>query len=138
MNKVFILSLWITASLMAVEIPTEHAKMRSFGESVELNSKVIQLSNAQQAVMSLVSGHIEKYYVGPGEKVKAGKKIALIESIMLSKMTADYISLKEQFIALDKNYKATKRLYDKGMTSMQELNLQSIQRNAMSAQISAL
>lgn len=138
MNKVFIFSLWITASLLAVDIPTEHAKMRSFGQSIELNAKVIQLSNAQQAVMSLVSGHIEKYYVGPGEKVKTGQKIALIESIMLSKMTADYISLKEQFIALENNYKATKRLYDKGMTSMQELNLQSIQRNAMSAQISAL
>jgi len=138
MNKILLLCLWITTALFSVEIPIEHTTERTFGKSVELNAKVIQLSNAKQSIMSLVSGHIEKYYVSPGQKVKAGQKIAIIESIMLSKMTADYISVKKQFSALNKNYKATKRLYDKGMTSMQELNLQSIQKNAMSARITTL
>ncbi len=138
MNRIFILTVLTMTALFAVELPISHAKERMFGESVALNAKVIQLSNAQQAIMSLVSGHIEKYYVQPGQKVKEGQKIALIESIMLSKMTADFISLKKQFIALEKNYKATNTLYEKGMTSMQDVNLQSIQRNAMFAQISAL
>jgi len=138
MNKILLLCLWITTTLFSVEIPIEHTTERTFGKSVELNAKVIQLSNAKQSIMSLVSGHIEKYYVSPGQKVKAGQKIAIIESIMLSKMTADYISVKKQFSALSKNYEATKRLYDKGMTSMQELNLQSIQKNAMSARITTL
>lgn len=138
MSRILILCLWITTALFAVEIPIEEAATRAFGKSVELNAKVIQLSNAKQSIMSLLSGHIEKYYVNPGQKVKAGQKIALIESIVLSKMTADYISLKEQFRALNKNYEATKRLYDKGMTSMQELNVQSIEKNAMSARITAL
>lgn len=138
MNKILLLCLWITTALFSVEIPVEHTTERTFGKSVELNAKVIQLSNAKQSIMSLVSGHIEKYYVSPGQKVKAGQKIALIESIMLSKMTADYISVKEQFSALNMNYEATKKLYDKGMTSMQEVNLQSIKKNAMSARITAL
>jgi len=138
MNKLFLLSLLAITSLLAIEIPINQAKERTFGKAVALNAKIIQLSNAQQAIMSLVSGHIENYYVQPGQKVKAGQKIALIESIMLSKMTADYISLKKQFIALEKNYKATNSLYEKGMASMQDVNLQSIQRNAMLAQISAL
>jgi len=138
MNKLIFLTLVTITALFSVEIPTIEAKQRAFGKSIELNAKVIQLSNAQQAIMSLVSGHIETYYIQPGQKVKAGEKIARIESIMLSKMTADYISLKKQFIALDKNYKATNALYIKGMASMQDVNLQSIQRNAMSAKISAL
>lgn len=138
MNKILILCLCISTALFAIEIPIEKATTKAFGKSVELNAKVIQLSNSKQSIMSLVSGHIEKYYVSPGQKVKAGQKIALIESIMLSKMTADYISEKEQFSALNKNYEATKKLYDKGMTSMQELNLQSIQKNAMSARITTL
>lgn len=138
MTKIFLLSTLLISSLFSVEIPTKHAQERSFGKSVELNAKVIQLSNAKQSIMSLVSGHIEEYYVEPGSSVKAGEKIALIESIDLSKMTADFISLKKQFIALEKNYKATHSLYKKGMTSMQDLNLQSIQKNAMLAQISAL
>ncbi len=138
MNKFLILTTLLSTLLFSVEIPTEHAHKHTFGKSVELNSKVIQLSNSKQTIMALVSGHIEKYYVEPGQKVKAGQKIALIESIALSKMTADYISLKKQFSSLDKNYSAAKSLYEKGMTSVQDLNLQSIQRNAMLAQISAL
>ena len=138
MNKFLILTTLLSTLLFSVEIPTEHAHKHTFGKSVELNSKVIQLSNSKQTIMALVSGHIEKYYVEPGQKVKAGQKIALIESIALSKMTADYISLNKQFSSLDKNYSAAKSLYEKGMTSVQDLNLQSIQRNAMLAQISAL
>jgi len=137
-KRICLLTFLITTSLFSVEIPTTHAKERSFSKSVELNSQVIQLSNAGQSVTSLVSGHLEKYFVEPGQKVKAGQKIALIESILVSKMTADYIALKKQYISLDKNYQATKKLYDTGMTSMSEVNKQSIQKNAMLAQINAL
>ncbi len=138
MNKILITLLLFGSLLYATEIPTKHAKVRAFGKSVELNSKVIQLSNAKQSIMSLVSGHIEKYFVQVGSQVKKGDKIALIESISLSKMTADYISLKKQFYSQNRNYKATKKLYDKGMISLQELNSQSIQKDALLAQINAL
>jgi membrane fusion protein, heavy metal efflux system len=138
MTKILSISLIFILSLSAVDIPTAQVIKHNFGQKVALNAKVIQLSNAKQSIMSLVSGHIEKYYVGPGEQVKAGQKIALIESIMLSQMTADYIALKKQYIAVQENYDAAASLYKKGMTSMQEVNLQSITKNAMSAQISAL
>jgi len=105
---------------------------------VALNAKVVQLSNAKQNIMSMVGGHIEKYYVKPAQKVKRGDKIALIESIMLSKMTAEYISLQEQYQARNRNYVNTKKLYDQGMASQQELNNQSIKRDAMRSQINAL
>ena len=131
------ITLFLT-SLYAVEIPTEHAKLQKFGKAVELNAQVVQLSNAKQNIMSMVGGHIEKYYVKPAQRVKKGDKVALIESIMLSKMTAEYISLQEQYRALNKNYESTKKLYDKGMTSQQELNNQSIKRDAMRSQINAL
>ncbi len=130
-------SLMLTA-LSALDIPIEKAKVRTFGSAIELNAQVVQLSDAQQSVTSLLSGHLEKYFVGPGEKVKAGQKIALIESILVSKMTAKYIALKKQYSALEKNYEATKMLFEKGMTSMQSLNNQSIQKNAMLSEITAL
>ena len=137
-KTICLLTLLITTSLFSVEIPTAHASKRSFSKSIELNSQVIQLSNAGQSVTSLVSGHLEKYFVEPGQKVKTGQKIAMIESILVSKMTADYISLEKQYLSLDKNYQATKKLYDTGMTSMSEVNKQSIQKNAMLAQINGL
>jgi len=138
MNKIILLTLLSITAVFSIEIPTKHAQERSFGKSVELNAQIIQLSNAGQSVTSLVSGHLEAYYVEPGQKVKVGDKVALIESILVSKMTANYISLKKQYIALDKNTQAIKKLYDKGMTSMQELNNQIIQKNAMLAQINSL
>jgi multidrug efflux pump subunit AcrA (membrane-fusion protein) len=138
MNKISLLVLLYVTSLFSVDIPIEHAKLRSFGKSIELNSQIIQLSNAKQSVTSLVSGHLEKYFVEAGQSVESGQKIALIESILVSKMTADYISLKKQFISLNKNYEANQKLYDKGMLSMQDLNNLGIEKNSMDSKIAAL
>ena len=138
MNKLFILLTILTLTLFAVDIPTKHAVKRAFGKSVELNAQIIQLSNAKQSVMSIVGGHIEKYFVRVGQSVKEGQKIVLIESIMLSKMTANFISQKKQLQAQEKNYQASKSLYEKGMTSMQELNAQSIKRDEAEAKLTSL
>jgi len=138
MIRLFFIFIFSVLELMAVEIPTEIATSRAFGKSVEFNAKIVQLGNAQQSITSLIDGHIEKYFVKPGQKVKSGQKIALIDSITLSQMSADYISLQEQFKALEKNYSATKKLYDGGMASMQDLNRQSIEKNAMLSKITAL
>ncbi len=138
MNKLLLTALTLTASLFATDIPEAKVQMHKFNKSVELNAQVIQLSNAQQSITSLVAGHLEKYYVKPAQKVKQGQKIALIESIVVSKMSADYIALKKQLNAAEKNYKSVENLYKKGMTSMQELNNQEIKRSKINAQLTAL
>ena len=138
MNRISLLVLLYITSLFSVDIPTEHAELHSFGKSIELNSQIIQLSNAKQSVTSLVSGHLEKYFVEAGQSVKSGQKIALIESILVSKMTADFISLKKQIISLNENYEASKKLYDKGMLSTQSLNNLGIEKNSMDSKIAAL
>ena len=138
MNRIFLFILLSLTSLFSVDIPTEHSKLHSFGKSIELNSKIIQLSNAKQSVTSLVSGHLEKYFVEAGQDVKDGQKIALIESILVSKMTADYISYKKQYLSLRENYSANKNLYNKGMLSLQKLNTLSNELNSMNSNVSAL
>ena len=138
MIKIFSLSVVLALALFAVEIPTKSAKIREFSNSVELNSQIVQLSNAKQSIMSLVGGHIENYYVKVGQSVKKGQKIALIESILLSDMTANFISLKTQLQTQEKNYIAAKSLYEKGMTSMQELNQESIKRDEAVAKLASL
>lgn len=138
MNKLLLITLTIASTLFALEIPVEKVEVHTFNKSVELNAQVIQLSNAQQSITSLVAGHLEKYYVKPAQRVKEGQRVALIESIVVSKMSADYLALKKQLNAADKNYKATKNLYTKGMTSMQELNNQEIKHSKVNAQLTAL
>ena len=138
MNKIAVAILSLAASLLAVEIPLEHVKMHNFNKSVALNAQVIQLANAEQSITSLVNGHLEKYYVKPAQKVKTGERVALLESIVVSKMSANYLALKEQLNAVSKNYNATKNLYKKGMTSMQELNNQEIKKSEINSKLTAL
>ena len=140
MNKVLFTLALLSAILLAneVELPIEKVQMHSFKKSIALNAQVIQLSNAQQSITSLVNGHLEKYFVKPAQMVKKGEKIALIESIEVSKMSADYIALKKQLASVDKNYEAIKKLYDKGMASMQKLNEEAIKKSEISAKLNAL
>ena len=110
MKIFFLVGVLFYTSLMALDIPEDKAILKEFGASVELNSQIIQLSNSSQSVMSLVSGHIEKYYVKVGQKIKEGQKIVLIKSMLISQMTANYIAQKEQLLALEKNSKALQNL----------------------------
>lgn len=137
-KKIYLLIPLLVSQLLSIEIPTKHAQERTFWHSVELNSQVIQLSNASQSITSQISGHLKKYFVNVGQRVKSGQKVAEIESIFVSKMTADYVSLSKQYTTLSKNYQAIKKLYDNGMTSMQELNNKNIEMNAMLAKITGL
>jgi multidrug efflux pump subunit AcrA (membrane-fusion protein) len=123
---------------MGVDIPIETSEMRSFGKSIKVNAQIMQLHNTRQAIMPLVDGHIEKYYVKPGQKVTANQKIALIDSIVLSEMTAEYLSLQEQYTVLSENYTASKQLYDKGMLALQDLNRQAIEKESINSKLKKL
>jgi len=138
MSKILLTILAVGVALFGANIPIKKVAFHSFSKSVALNAKVIQLENAQQSITSIVAGHLETYYVKPAQIVKKGQKVALIESIVVSKMSANYLSLKRQLEATSKNYEATKNLYEKGMTSMQELNNQSIKRSEINAKLNSL
>ena len=137
MTKALLLSL-VTINLFASDIPIDFVKKHKFAKSIDVNAKIIQLSNAKQSIMSLLDGHIEKYYVKEGDKIKRNQPIALIDSIALSDMTSKYLSLKKQFNSLRKNFQATKALYKKGLTSLQELNTQKAKQDEMISKINRL
>jgi multidrug efflux pump subunit AcrA (membrane-fusion protein) len=137
-NKILYTSLLLGLSLLASKIPTLKVQHHAFNKSVALNAQIIQLANAEQSITSLVDGHLEKYYVKPAQKVKAGQKVALIESIVISKMSANFLALKKQLKAVSENYEASKKLYEKGITSMQKLNNQKIKKSEINAQLTAL
>ena len=74
-------------------------------------------------------------FVKEGDIVKKGDKIALIQSIEISKMTAEYLALKEQLKSIEENYEGSLSLNKKDIISRQELNLQNIQRKDISAKL---
>jgi len=130
---------------LANQITLEHAQIKPLGKIIQTNAQITQLSDQQQEVVSRLSGHVENYFVKTGEKVKDGDKVALIESMELSKMSAEYIALWEQLKAAKTQLATSKKLYKKGLNSKNELNnyiiaLQEIsaKQNALASQLRSL
>ncbi len=138
MIKIVISSLIFFNLAFSSEIKLENAEIREFGKTVELNSKVIQLPSSKQSLMALLDGRIVKYYVKEGDLVKKGDKIALIQSIELSKMSAEYLALKEQLKSIEENYDGNLILNKKDIVSKQELNLVNIQRKDIYAKLETI
>ena len=138
MTKIIISSLLFLSFAFSNEITLENAQIRKFGKSVELNSKVIQLPSSKQSLMALLDGKIVKYYVKEGDLVNKGDKVALIQSIELSRMSAEYLALKEQLKSMEENYNSNLILNKRDIVSKQELNLLNIQRKDISAKLETI
>lgn len=108
-----LLPLW----LVAEQITVSSVELKDIGKVIEVNAKITQLSNHKQEVVSRLEGHVEKYFVKAGDSVKEGDKIALIESIQLSKMTAEYLALLQQSKTAKLQVVSTKKLYKSGLAS---------------------
>jgi RND family efflux transporter MFP subunit len=127
------------------QIKVEHPIMKPLGMMVQTNARITQLSDQKQEIVSRLSGHVEAYYVKAGEHVKSGDKVVLIESIELSKRTADYLALKQQIIPAQAQATSTSKLYKKGLASKNELNAHLIaletlrsEKNALASQLQTL
>ena len=126
-------------------ISMEHAKLKPLGKIVKTNAQITQLSDQKQKIVSRLPGHIEQYFVKTGEHIKKGDKVALIESIDLSKMSAEYIALRQQGKAAKEQLSTAKKLYKKGLTSQNEFNQNIIEiedvlakQNALESQMKSL
>ncbi len=126
-------------------ISMEHAQLKPLGKIVKTNAQITQLSDQKQKIVSRLPGHIEKYFVKTGEHIETGDKVALIESIDLSKMSAEYISLRQQGKAAKEQLATARTLYKKGLTSQNELNQNIIEiedvlakQNALESQMKSL
>jgi multidrug efflux pump subunit AcrA (membrane-fusion protein) len=140
-----LLILLLPLALFAEQIKIEHAKIRKVGKIVHTNAKIIQLSTQKQLVVSRLPGHIEHYFVTAGDRVEKGDKIARIESIALSDMTAKYLALKQQANAARSALQTARTLYKKGLGSQNALNSKIValeeilaKRNALASQLRSL
>ncbi len=145
MNRILITLLLTLATLNATGIVIEKAKLEKFGKQMHVNAKIVQLSNQKQLIVSRLGGHLERYYIEPGKKVKKGDAIAQIKSLELSKMSADYIAFGKKLTAAKARLVSTENLYKKGLASKQDLNREQIayasieaDRNALASQLASL
>ncbi len=127
------------------QITMDHAIQKPLGKIVKTNAQITQLSDQKQKIVSRLPGHVEKYFVTTGQQIHKGDKVALIESIELSKMSAEYVALKQQADAAREQLSMVKKLYKKGLTSQNELNQNIIniedvlaKQNTLSSQMQSL
>jgi len=143
MTKFLLLLLPLLGFASAIKV--EHATLKPLGKMVQTNAKITQLSDQKQEIVSRLSGHLEAYYVQAGQNVKSGEKVALIESIELSKMSAEYVALNQQAKAAQIQKNASMKLNKKGLSSQNDLSnaiiaLQEIRskQNALASQLKSL
>jgi len=141
----YILLILIPIFTFADAITIAKAVQKPLERVVTTNVQIVQLSNQQQKIVSRLAGHVEKYFVKTGDRVRKGDKVALIESIVLSQMTADFVSLRRQAEAAKAQLATTRTLYKKGLASKDALNekriaLQEIlaKQNALASQLKSL
>ena len=138
MKKLLLISCFTVLNIFALDIPIEKTELRKFGKSIDVNSQIVQLSSTKQSVTTVLDGRIKKYFIRAGQKIQQGQKVALIESITLSQMSAEYLSLKEQYKSLLSNYTANESLQKKGIVSLKELNQANIERNEMLSKLNTV
>ena len=129
----------------ASNINVEHSQLKPLGKLVQTNAQITQLSDQKQTIVSRLSGHLEAYYVKPGQHVSKGDKVVLIESIELSKMTAGYLALVKQLDAASTQKNTAITLHNKGLSSQNDVSnaiiaLENIrsQKNTLASQLSSL
>ncbi len=129
----------------ASAIKVEHAQLQPLGKMVQTNAQITQLSDQQQTIVSRLAGHLESYYVTPGQHVSKGDKVVLIESIELSKMTAEYLALNKQLDAAKIQKNTAMTLHKKGLASQNDVSnaiiaLENIraQQNTLASQLTSL
>ncbi len=137
MNKIIVMIL-SSIVLFASQIEIKKAEYKLFGKRVDVNAKVVQLSNQRQNIVSRVSGHLEKYFVKPGQKIKRGDQIALVKSLELSKLTAEFVYLSKQLSSAKNNLESIQKLYKKGLVSKKELTEETIKIDEISAKLATV
>ena len=138
MTKTLLLLFLLPFALTAQDITMAHAKEEMLGKIVSVNAQITQLSSQKQKIVSRLPGHVENYFVTPGQKIAKGDKVVLIESIALSKMTAEYLALKEQAKAANEKLETARKLYKKGLTSQSEFNQAIIESENVLSKLNAL
>jgi multidrug efflux pump subunit AcrA (membrane-fusion protein) len=127
MNKVFIVFIALFSAFVAAEnIVLSVSRHGTLSQTVRANARIVQLSDVSQYVTSPLEGHLERYDVTPGKRVRKGDAVARIRSLELSRMSAEYIALRAQTRAARARLASVETLVAKGLASQNELNAQRI------------
>lgn len=138
MMKSILLIVLIAVTISGLDIPIAEVEKRIFREVIEVNSKIVQRSDAKESVMARLGGKVKMYFVQEGEAVKKGQKIATIESLELSSLSSKLKLLRQQLVVHNKNFKMLKNLYNSGLETAQNVNKEQRERDETASHIESV
>jgi len=130
--------LLLVSTLNAIDVPISKVKKEIFYNQIEVNSQIVQLSNSKESIMAQIGGKVLKYFVKQGQKIKKGQPIALVESLELSSLFSELKSLRKQLSGVNKNYTLAKKLYSRGLETLQNINSIEIKRDELISKIEGI
>lgn len=138
MSKYLLGVVLLVGNLWGLDVPIDVIEKHIFKDIIEVNSQIVQRSNAKESVMARLGGKVKKYFVQEGQKVKIGQKIAIIESLKLSSLSSKLKLLRQQSLIHNKNYKMLKNLYNLGLETAQNVNKEQQERDETTSQIESV
>ena len=142
MNKILLSLLFLSIGLWAIDVPIDEVEKRSFSEIISVNSKIIQLPSSKSLVMAGKGGKITEYLVKEGDKLKKGQAVARVSvitpielSINITPLKAELKALEKRLEIANKNYNMVNKLYNIGVESEQNLNLQEEEKFTIISEI---
>ncbi len=104
-------------------------------ESIKLNGKIIPNENKQAKVYALVSGKIKSVSVELGDKVTAGKILAVLQSTEVAGVAND-MSLAQSNVAMTKkNLESTEDLYKSNLATERDLTAARLEYNKATSEL---
>jgi len=128
----------LLVDISAIEVPLSKVETHLFQKSIEINSQIVQRSDAKESVMARIGGKVLRYFVQEGQKIKKGQAMVEIESLELSSLFSKLTLLRQQLHVHNKNYKTLKKLYQSGLETVQNLNKEQRERDESSSEIASV
>ena len=135
----------LTSLLYAEQIGIAHVQKKALGKSIHTNAQITQLSDQKQAIVSTLSAQVKRYYVKAGQSVKAGQRVVALSSRELAKLSSEYMALGQQIKPATTQRNTSKKLYQKGLASKNQLTSHQLaletlrsQRKALATQLQSL
>lgn len=107
-------------------------------EEIILNGEVVPNFNEEADLGSYFSGYVKQIYKFPGDKVKTGETILILEHPSFIEVQQNYLDLKSQLVYLEEDYQRQVKLNESNVNSKKVLSKSLSDLNGVKSKLAGL
>ena len=104
-------------SLKEIGLKTEIVSSKPFTSSIKIPAKVITNQDLEAQVGSLVQGRVFQVFVKPGDYVRAGQQLMLVEGLEIGEIKAGFLKAKANLDFYQANFQRQQKLIEQNIGS---------------------